>query len=135
MAILGDIKGKKIGLLGLAFKPDTDDVRSTRSEAIARTLLEKGAELTLYDPLAMDNFKRLVGFEDCKYAASLEKALEGQEAIIIQTKWKEFMELSPDILKRLMAQPVVIDGRRTFNPEEMTQEGITYLGIGWKNRA
>ncbi|MDI6707984.1 MAG: UDP-glucose/GDP-mannose dehydrogenase family protein [Candidatus Thermoplasmatota archaeon] len=130
---LGNLKNKKILLLGLAFKPETDDVRETRALPIAKELLRKGAKIVAYDPMAMENFKKLIRNKNIVYAKSARAALRNVDACIIQTAWDEFKSLSANDFKA-MRKPVIIDGRRTFDsPEKLIKKGITYLGIGWRN--
>ena len=126
------LEGKKIAVLGLAFKENSGDVRNTRAAPIVSELAVRNADIILYDPMAMDNFKML-GYEDFQYANSAEEALKGADAVIVQTRWDEFSKIKPETFKELMNQPLVIDGRRTFVPEEMLAAGIIYVGIGWKN--
>jgi UDPglucose 6-dehydrogenase len=136
---LGNLHGKRIALLGLAFKPGTDDTRATRALPILEQLIEKGAQVTVYDPRAMDNFRRLIENSfpeppEIKYAPGLREALKDADACIIQSDWDEFKKLTGEDFIELMNDPVVIDGRRTFeNPAELTSAGVTYRGIGWKN--
>jgi UDPglucose 6-dehydrogenase len=130
---VGDVSGKDIAVLGLAFKEGTADVRNSRAIIIVQALLAKGANVTVYDPLAMNNFKAL-DLGDITFADNLDGALTGKDAVIIQTRSDEYKRLEPGDFKGKMRKPVVIDGRRAFDPEVMTSAGITYLGIGWKNR-
>lgn len=130
---VGSLKGKKIALLGLAFKPDTDDVRETRALPIVKELLKKGAKIIAYDPMAMENFKKLIRNKYIVYAKSAKSALQNADACIIQTAWNEFKSLISEDFK-LMKKPIIIDGRRTFEePQKLIKKGIIYLGIGWKN--
>ncbi len=129
---IGYLEGKKIAVLGLAFKEDSDDIRNSRAIPIVETLIQKDANLILYDPKATENFKN-AGFENLEYANSLESALTGSDGAIIQTKWQEIRELKPSQIINLMNNPVIIDGRRALNPEKMLADGVKYLGIGWKN--
>lgn len=132
-SVLGNLKGKKIALLGLSFKPGTDDIRETRALPIAKALLKKGAKIAAYDPKAMNNFKKLINNVD--YAKNARDALKGADACIIQSDWGEFKKLEISDF-RIMKKQIVIDGRRTFtdeNIERFVNDGIMYLGIGWKN--
>ena len=131
-AAVENLEGKRIAVLGLAFKENSGDVRNTRAAPIVDELAIQGAEIILFDPMAMENFREL-GYGDLEYAGSADEALEGADAAIIQTSWDEFRALKPEKIKELMRTPIIIDGRRTFVPEEMLAAGITYLGIGWKN--
>ena len=129
-SVLGNLKGKKIALLGLSFKPDTDDVRETRALPIAKKLLKKGVKIVAYDPKAMENFKNLINGID--YAKNAKDALKDADVCIIQSDWKEFKELKTEDFKRMRKQ-IVVDGRRTFEPEILLRNGIIYRGIGWRN--
>jgi UDPglucose 6-dehydrogenase len=134
----GDLKDKEVCILGLAFKPDTDDVRETRALPILRALIEKGCRVTGYDPKpeAMTNFKKHFlhdDFSTMNFARSIEEAIENKDIVIIQNEWAEFKKIEPRTFKRLMKEhPIVIDGRRIYEPELFLEAGITYRGIGWK---
>ena len=137
--VVKDLRGRKIALMGLSFKPDTDDVRETRAYPIALALVKEGATVLLYDTnkAALAGFMRLPGistktkrFVRCD---SIKEALEECDGAIIQTESKEFKALQPKDIKKWMRRPVIIDGRRTFDPEVMAHSGIIYRGIGWKN--
>lgn len=131
-SVLGNLKNKKIALLGLSFKQETDDVRETRALPVVKKLLEKGVKIVAYDPKAINNFKELIRHRNIVYAESAKAALQKVDACIIQTAWEEFKDLRPKDFK-VMKTPVVIDGRRTFdNTEIFAKKGIVYLGIGWK---
>jgi UDPglucose 6-dehydrogenase len=138
--VLKTLRGRNIALLGLSFKPDTDDVRETRALPIALALAQEGAIVRLYDAnkAALDGFMKLLGsgskskrFVRCN---SIKDALTGCDGAIIQTESKEFKALQPKDIKRWMRRPILIDGRRTFDPEVMARSKILYRGIGWKNR-
>ncbi|MEW5759396.1 MAG: UDP-glucose/GDP-mannose dehydrogenase family protein [Candidatus Thermoplasmatota archaeon] len=129
--IAGDVKGKKAALLGLSFKPGTDDVRNTCALKIYNELISRGANVVVYDPKAMKNFLKIA--HNAKKAENLHEAIDGKEICIIQTEWDEFKKLKPEEIKKLMKKPVIIDGRRTFNPNKLIKEGIIYKGIGWKD--
>jgi UDPglucose 6-dehydrogenase len=129
---LGNLKEKKIALLGLAFKPETDDVRYTRALPIVNGLLEEGAEVVAYDPQAIENFKKLTE-KPVTYASSAKEALKDADLCVIQTEWQEVKELTPEDFKSLMKSPIIIDGRRAFDPENLINKGVKYIGIGWKN--
>jgi len=118
-----ELKGKTIGILGLAFKPDTDDVRETRAYPLIKKLLEEGAKVIAYDPQAMENFRRFysdVG-EKITYANSPEKVLDATDVILIVTEWKEFEELD-------YSGKIVVDGRRVKKAEETAK---IYEGVCW----
>lgn len=128
----GALNNKKIALLGLSFKPDTDDVRYTRALPIAEGFIDKGAQVIAYDPKAIENFKKLTE-KNITYAESAKEALRDADICIIQSDWSEFKSLTPQDFKELMKTPILIDGRRTYDPQKFTSDGIRYIGIGWKN--
>jgi UDPglucose 6-dehydrogenase len=125
---LGSLKGRRIALLGLAFKPDTDDVRETRALPIHKALVAAGAKVVCHDPQGGANFVALE--PTATLAKSAEEALRGADAAIIQTEWAEYRALAPAALKAWMKTPVVVDGRRTFDPAVMRKAGIRYRAIG-----
>lgn len=114
-----DLRGKTIGVLGLAFKPDTDDVRESRAIPVIRALLEEEAKIVAYDPKAMENFRRL--FPQIEYASSAEDVIAESDAMLIVTEWKEFEELD-------YSGKIVIDGRRV---EKAMKEAKIYEGVCW----
>jgi UDPglucose 6-dehydrogenase len=128
----GEVSGKRVALLGLSFKPDTDDVRYTRALPIAESFVDAGAEVVAYDPKATENFKKLTD-KNITYVSSGKEALTDADMCIIQSDWTEFKSLTSKDFKELMKTPNVIDGRRTFDPGQMIAEGVAYIGIGWKN--
>ncbi|MFQ6056935.1 MAG: UDP-glucose dehydrogenase family protein [Methanosarcinales archaeon] len=131
----GDLKNKEVCILGLSFKPDTDDVRETRALPILMKLIEKGCRVTGYDPntKAMDDFRKLFHESPMNFASSLEEAIKNKDIVIIQNEWEDFKKLEPKFFKTLMREnPIVIDGRRIYDPELFLNEGIKYKGIGWK---
>ena len=126
--ILGDLKGKSIGLLGLSFKPNTDDMRDAPSIEIANTLLAGGARVRAYDPVAMEAAKaNLPLVEMCADAYIMAKDCD---ALIVVTEWNEFKNLDLQHIHRIMRQPVIIDGRNIYDPEVMAQLGFRYRGFG-----
>jgi UDPglucose 6-dehydrogenase len=122
---LPEIKDKKIAVLGLAFKNDTDDIRESRSIPVIRKLVEKGADIHAYDPLASDNMKKI--FPDITYASSAQEALEGSQACLLMTEWDEFRKLNTEFDS--MDRKLLIDGRYLLNPEEL--EDVEYEGLCW----
>jgi len=125
--LVGDLKGKKIAILGLAFKPDTDDMREAVSIKIIKAFLEKGANVAAYDPSAMENARRILMDARLEYCSSAEKCIDGADCCVIVTEWQEFKKLRPEDFAR-MAKPIVIDGRRILQHEEF--EGLTFAAIG-----
>lgn len=131
--MVGNLKGKVIGLLGLSFKPNTDDMRDSPSITIAETLQAVGANVRAYDPVAMEVARPLLpGVEMMRDPYVLA---EGCDAIVIMTAWNEFMQLDRTRLHDLMRQPVVYDGRNIYEPDEMAKYGFIYRGVGRGNKA
>jgi UDPglucose 6-dehydrogenase len=126
-----NLKGKKIAIWGLAFKPETDDIREAPAIDVMNALLEKGANLSVFDPEAMPNIKKQFG-EKLTYASSMYDALEGAEALVICTEWSIFRTPNHQKLKQLLANPVIFDGRNLYNVDDMSAEGIAYYSIGRK---
>jgi len=125
------LKGKKIAVLGLAFKPETDDIRNAPSISVIHTLQSEGAQLFLYDPKAMDNMKGVVPESDkVVYAESPYEAVKDTNALLIITEWDEFRCLDLKKIKELMANPILIDGRNIYAPEEVRKLGFEYYSIG-----
>ncbi|WP_369684940.1 UDP binding domain-containing protein [Candidatus Culexarchaeum yellowstonense] len=127
--LIGDFRGRRVSVLGLAFKPGTDDVRDAVSIRIVRRLVEEGAKVVVYDPKAMDNAKRIFG-GDVKYANSVEECLKNSECAIIVTEWDEFRKLKPEDFIRFMRNPAVVDGRRIYDPEVYSRK-LKFKAIGF----
>jgi len=127
---LGDLQGKRIAILGLAFKPNTDDMREATSIRIINKLLKEGANIVAYDPAATNNAKKI--FKDgIEYAPSAIKCIGGADCCIIATEWEEFKELKPENFSEHMRNPVVIDGRRIYDPNEFKDKvKFTAIGLG-----
>lgn len=124
------LAGKTIGVLGLSFKPDTDDMREARSVEICRALREAGASLRAYDPVAAENARRIIGSEDVEYCQSPYDAAKGASGVVVVTEWREFIQLNLHRLKERMAEPIIFDGRNIYSPEQATNAGIEYHGVG-----
>jgi UDPglucose 6-dehydrogenase len=118
----------KVAVLGLAFKPGTDDLREAPSLENVRLLLEHGANLVCYDPVAADNFH--LKYPNVPLASSIEEALDGAFCCFIFTEWEEFVRLSPEVFRRKMRVPLVYDGRNIFDPDNMKRCGVEYYSIG-----
>jgi UDPglucose 6-dehydrogenase len=125
---LGSLRGQVVGMLGLAFKPDTDDMREAPSIEIAQALLRKGAVVRAYDPAATEKARAIM--PDVEYRRNAQGAARGADAIVVVTEWNEFKQLDLLRLKRLMRRPVVVDGRNIYDPDEMRRLGFVYRGIG-----
>lgn len=125
---LGNLKGKHIAILGLAFKPDTDDMREARVIPIINQLLKEGAVVTAYDPVAVP-VARTIFNDKIKYAASAKECLKNAECCIIATEWSELKNLKPEDFVKNMKQPLLIDGRRIYNPKTFKQQ-LTFIATG-----
>jgi len=128
----GKLEGLKIAVWGLAFKPDTDDIREAPALSIIESLLREGASISAYDPAAMENVNKLMESK-IYYAADEYHALQGADALVIATEWSEFR--TPDFteMKKRMNKPVIFDGRNLYTNEQMQQAGFTYYSIGRKS--
>ncbi|HEY5152340.1 MAG TPA: nucleotide sugar dehydrogenase, partial [Candidatus Saccharimonadales bacterium] len=127
----GNIGGRTFALWGLAFKPNTDDIREAPALVIIDRLLEKGAKVVAYDPEAADNVRAL--YKDKEGLAIVDdkyEALEGASALLIATEWPEFAGAGPERIAKSLQQKLVFDGRNIFRPETMEKAGFTYYSIG-----
>jgi UDPglucose 6-dehydrogenase len=126
------LKDKKLAILGLSFKPQTDDIRNAPSINLIKALRGEGALLHLYDPQAMENMKALFPEEPPQivYADSAYEATEGVNALLIVTEWEEFVELDLEKIKGLMANPIIVDGRNIFEVNKLKKLGFEYYSIG-----
>ena len=125
----GNLNGKHIAIWGLAFKPETDDMREAASLIVIRKLLEAGCQVSAYDPVAMPEAKRRIG-ETIRYAKDIYDAVVDADALLLITEWKVFRMPSWQAVKKLMANPLVIDGRNIYDPQEMQEYGFEYHCIG-----
>jgi len=126
------LKDKKIAVLGLAFKPETDDIREASSIKIIKRLLDEGSYLRLYDPRAMENMRKIFPEEppQISYVKSPYEALKEANALLIITEWDEFKELDLKKIKEVMDNPIIIDGRNVYDPSEVRELGFEYYSIG-----
>jgi UDPglucose 6-dehydrogenase len=127
VSALGDLTGKCIAVLGLTFKPNTDDMRDAPSLSIIPALKEKGATVRAYDPEGMHEARKLLDVEFCK---SAYEALGGADAVVILTEWNEFRALDLSRMKGLMKSPVMIDLRNIYRPGQMADAGFRYISVG-----
>ncbi|MEM3556251.1 MAG: UDP-glucose/GDP-mannose dehydrogenase family protein [Candidatus Micrarchaeia archaeon] len=125
---LGDLRDKRIAILGLSFKPNTDDMREAPSIKIINKLLEEGAKVVAYDPVAKENARKI--FKDkIEYAGSAEECLKGADCCIVVTEWDEFKKIKPEVLKKMKGR-LLVDARRVWNHEKMRRAGFSYTGVG-----
>ncbi len=125
----GDLKGRKIAIWGLAFKPRTDDIREAPSLVLIGQLLDAGADVHVHDPVAADNVKQELG-DKVTYHNHHYETLDDAEALAIVTEWNEYRNPDFNYLKHKMAAPVIFDGRNLYNAAKMVEAGFTYSGIG-----
>ena len=126
-----DLSGKHFAVWGLAFKPNTDDMRDAPSRTLLADLFAAGATVTAYDPVAIHEARRIFGDQPrLRYAAKAMEALEGADALIIVTEWKEFRSADLDAIKQKLKTPLVFDGRNLYDPKFVRSQGIEYLPIG-----
>jgi UDPglucose 6-dehydrogenase len=126
-----DLGGKRFALWGLAFKPNTDDMREAPARVVIKALTARGATVTAYDPVAMPEARHIYeGDARVSFAESAMQAVEGADALVIMTEWKAFR--SPDFaeLKRTLKSPVIFDGRNLYEPAVVSAQGLEYHAIG-----
>ncbi len=126
---MGDLNGKTLGILGLAFKPNTDDLREAKSLEIIEALQGKGAAIRVYDPIAAEGAKKLLR-SDVVFCDSAYQVAEGCDALVVVTDWNEFKLLNLDKIKAVMNTPIIFDGRNIYSPEKLRKLGIEYYSIG-----
>lgn len=127
--MLWNLEGKTIAVWGLAFKPDTDDIREAPAIDIIKKLISLGAKVRAFDPVAMDNTKREVS-EKVTYCGDIYQAAEGADIVVLMTEWNEFKEVDWEKIKSSMVHPVVLDGRNIYDPAKLKALGFKYSGIG-----
>ncbi len=125
---VGNLRGKTLAVWGLSFKPNTDDLREAPALSIVPALKSKGARLKIYDPAAMGKAKPL--FKNVKYCKSPYEAAQGADAVLVLTDWNEFQQIDFLKLKQAVRQPVLVDGRNMYDPQEMAEKGFAYHGMG-----
>lgn len=126
-AVGGDVRGKKVAVLGLTFKPNTDDMRDSPAIAVVQTLKDAGAIVSGYDPEGMENAKTML---DIEFAQGPYQAAEGADVVVLVTEWNQFRALDLDRLKSLMKSPVLVDLRNVYRAVEVEANGFTYSGVG-----
>jgi len=124
-----NIEGKTIALWGLAFKPNTDDMREAPALVIIKKLLAAGAKVKAYDPVAMKETQRRIG-NIIKYSQDQYDAADNADAILLVTEWNEFRILNYNVLSKIVKEKIILDGRNIYDPKEVQQKGFVYFGIG-----
>ena len=127
-SVLPDLKGKTIAILGLAFKPNTDDTRFSPTKVVIPLLEAEGAHVQVFDPIASDDFRQ--DFPDLDYKEDVYKAIEGADALILMTEWNEFRSLDLERVKSLLKSPIFIDTRNIYDPRDMKEKGFTFVCSG-----
>ncbi|MBI5045072.1 MAG: UDP-glucose/GDP-mannose dehydrogenase family protein [Candidatus Levybacteria bacterium] len=130
-AMLGSLQGKTIAVLGLAFKPDTDDMRDAPSRTIIPKLVDQGASIRAYDPVSMENAKGLMSeVNNLVFCESALEAVEGADLLLLLTEWNEFKEMDLAAVKEKMSNHNILDGRNIFDLQQVKELGFTYQGVG-----
>jgi UDPglucose 6-dehydrogenase len=126
--LVGDLSGKQVGVLGLSFKPETDDMRESPAVDIIRAMNERGAKIRAYDPVAIEEAKHCL--PEIEYASDEYEALKDADAVVIATEWNQFRALDMGRVKSLLRQPKIADLRNVYEPEDMRELGFDYVGVG-----
>ncbi|MBX3296219.1 MAG: UDP-glucose/GDP-mannose dehydrogenase family protein [Acidobacteria bacterium] len=126
--LVGDLKGKQIGVLGLSFKPETDDMRESPAIEIVHGMIERGASVRAFDPVAMEESKHYI--KGVEYATDEYDAIKDADAMVIVTEWNQFRALDMDRVKSLLRSPKIADLRNVYEPEDMRELGFEYVGVG-----
>jgi UDPglucose 6-dehydrogenase len=132
-AMGGDVKGKTVAVLGLSFKPNTDDMRESPALVILPALVAAGATVRAYDPEAMEESKKLIS--DIDYTPDMPSAMANADCLVLLTEWNQFRALAPETIKKSLKTPVVVDLRNVVRPEDMAAAGISYTCIGQSDSA
>jgi len=127
-ALGGSLKGKTLGVLGLSFKPNTDDMRDAPSLTIVEALKKQGAKVRAYDPVAMDEAKKVL--KDIEYLDGPYECADGADALVLMTEWNQFRIMDLQKLKHLLKNPIIVDLRNVYEPEKMREEGFKYICVG-----
>jgi len=125
-----DVKGKTFAIWGLSFKPQTDDMREAPSIDIINELRKNGAKFKAYDPIAIENAKKIIGDDNIEYFERNYDVLDGADALLILTEWHHFRKPDFEKMKSLMKNPIIFDGRNQYSPEKMKDKGFQYYCIG-----
>lgn len=127
-ALNGDVRDKRIAILGLTFKPNTDDMRDSPAISIIQALQDHGARISAYDPEGMENARKVI--DNVTYAEGPYEAAEGVDAVVIVTEWNQFRALDLGRLKTLVRRPVLVDLRNIYRRDEVTRHGFSYTNVG-----
>jgi UDPglucose 6-dehydrogenase len=127
--VLWNFRGKRIGVLGLAFKGGTDDIRESPAILLVQELLREGCHICTYDPAAMDRAREVLT-SGVEFASDAYEAATGADALLILTEWEEFAALDLDRLRSLVKYPIVLDGRNLYDPAVMVEHGFSYYSVG-----
>ncbi|MDF2592757.1 MAG: ugd, partial [Clostridia bacterium] len=130
--IVGNVENKVITILGIAFKPETDDIREAPAISIMKILLENGAVIKAFDPEAMENSKKIHPDLDIQYCSDIYSACENSDCIVLVTEWKEFLNLDLLKLKSIVRTPIFVDLRNAYMPSYVKNSGFLYKGVGRK---
>jgi UDPglucose 6-dehydrogenase len=126
--LLGDLNGKRVGILGLSFKPETDDMRESPAIDIVKTLVERGAHVKAFDPVAMDEARHCL--PNIEYAEDEYDAIDGADILVIITEWNQFRALDMEKVRSLLNEPKIADLRNIYEPADMREMGFQYIGVG-----
>ena len=129
--LVGELKGKTVTMLGLAFKPETDDMREAPALVVIDKLVTNGAKVKVFDPIAMDESRRLIG-DKVQYCENIYDAANGTDCLVLMTEWRQFRMPNWNVLKKCMVGNVIVDGRNIWNREELEELGFVYTRIGEK---
>ncbi|MDE2589227.1 MAG: UDP-glucose/GDP-mannose dehydrogenase family protein [Patescibacteria group bacterium] len=125
-----NVKGKTVGIFGLSFKPDTDDMRDAPSRVVIPELIKKGARVKAFDPIAMDNAKKLPEFKGLEFCKNEIEVVKDVDVLVVMTEWNEFRQINLEDLKKHMKHPNLVDGRNIYDPDKAKRLGFTYIGVG-----
>ncbi len=131
MKAVGDVKGKTVAIIGLAFKPETDDMREAPALVVINRLLKDGATIRVFDPVAMDECKRRIG-DAVTYCKNMYDAADGADVFALMTEWRQFRMPSWNVIKKVMTGNIVVDGRNIYDRQELEENGFVYTRIGEK---
>ena len=131
-ALCGNVQSKTIAVLGLAFKPETDDIRDSPAIPLINGLQQQGATIRAYDPQAVENAKKI--FKNVTFCRDAYETADGADALVIATEWNEFRALKLERIRGLLKQPVIVDLRNVYDPQRMKSEGFTYVSVGRRER-